>query len=165
MTALATVCLLLTVVPVSEMALPALAGVMLIPVVVELERRYALTAYGTVSLLALFLVPSWEPKLLFIGFFGYYPVIKALIERRCRRATEWVLKLALFNVAAVLVYGALFAFFSLDPAEFAIGGRTMLWLWLLLGNAVFALYDIGLTQAISRYTVAVGPRLRKLFRF
>ena len=164
--ALSVLMLFLTVlVPVSEIGLPALAGVVLIPVVLELGRRAGLTVYAVVSLLALLLVGSWEPKLLYIAFFGYYPVLKAVIEGRCGRVTEWVLKLLVFNVATVAVYWALFTFFSLEADAFTIGGVSLPWVFLLLGNGVFLLYDIGLTRVISAYVRLWSPRLRRLFRF
>jgi hypothetical protein len=164
--ALSVLLLLLTaIVPVSEMGLPAVAGVVLIPVVLELGRKPGLTVYAAVSLLALFLVGSWESKLLYIAFFGYYPILKAVIESRCGRVVEWILKLLVFNAAAITTYWALFTFFSLDPAEFTIGGVSLPWVFLLLGNGVFLLYDIGLTRLISTYVQLWSPRLRRLFRF
>ena len=163
--ALATLFLLLTVVPVSELGLPAVAGVMLSPIVIELGRRYGLTVYVAVSLLALLLVPSWESKLLFVGFFGYYPILKSLIERMRKPVLEWVIKLGLFNATVLLIYWILLSFLGLNAADFTIGGKAAYGLLLLLGNGVFILYDVGLTQVISRYVVTLSPRLRRLFRF
>ncbi len=164
-TALSTLLMLLTVVPVSEIGLPAVAGLLLIPVVIEIDRRYALAAYTAVGLLSLLLVGSWESKLLFIGFFGYYPILKSLIERVGNRIVEWGSKLLLFNAAVLAVYWILISFLSLDTTEFTLGGRPIYIPLLLLGNAVFILYDIGLTRVISRYLAVFSPRLRRLFRF
>ncbi|MBQ9859622.1 MAG: hypothetical protein IJO76_02970 [Clostridia bacterium] len=163
--ALATLAMLLTVVPVSEIGLPAVAGLLLVPTVVELGRRYALSVYVTVCLLSLLLVPAWEPKLLFIGFFGYYPIVKSLIEALRKPVAEWVIKFALFNGTVVGIYWVLLTFLHLDTAAFTIAGKTVYGLLLLLGNGVFLLYDIGLTRVISHYVAVFSPRLRRLFRF
>ena len=163
--ALATLAMLLTVVPVSEIGLPAIAGLLLVPVVVELGRRYAATVYVAVCLLSLLLAPAWEPKLLFVGFFGYYPIVKSLIETLRKPVAEWVLKFALFNIAIVTVYWVLLTFLHLDAAAFTIAGKTAYGLLLVLGNIVFLLYDVGLTRIISTYLAVFSPRIRRLFRF
>ncbi len=163
--ALSLLLLLLTVVPVSEMGLPALAGALLMPVVVELGRRHALAVYGAVSLLSLLLTPSWEAKLLYIAFFGYYPILKAVLERLPSRAAEWGLKLLIFNGAVAVVYGVFTAFLPFDTSAFTIGGVSLPFVFLLAGNGVFILYDIGLSRLITTYLTVLAPRLRQLFRF
>ena len=83
-----------------------------------------------------------EGKALYIAFFGYYPVFKSFIEqRRLPRAAEWVLKLLVFNTATVAAYLIMLRFFGLDPQSFTIGGVPLPWVFLLLGNGVFVLYD------------------------
>lgn len=163
--ALATLLMLLTIVPASEIGLPAVAGALMIPVVIEMGYKAAFSVYGVTGILTLLLVGSWEPKLLFIGFFGYYPILKSLIERLHNRVGEWIIKLVLFNVATVAIYAVLIFLFHLDTAAFSIGGKTAYGLLLAMGNGVFILYDIGLTQLISNYIHRFSPRVRRLFRF
>jgi len=163
--ALSTLLLLLTIVPVSEIGLPALAGVLLVPTVIELNKKYALSVYAAVSLLALLVVPSWEAKLLYVAFFGYYPILKAILEGLHSRLMEWVLKFVVFNAAIIAAYWVLLTFLHLDPATFELGGVPLPWVFLLLGNGVFLLYDIGLSRIIGAYVHGFGPRLRRLFRF
>lgn len=164
-TALSLFLLLLTAIPVADLALPALAGTLLMPIVVELGRRYAFGVYAAVGLLALLLVPSLEAKFLYIGFFGFYPILKELSERLPSRLAEWCLKLLFFNAAILLSYFLMTRFFSLDVTAFSVGGISLPWLFLLLFNAVFVLYDVGLTRLISAYVAYWGPHLRRLFRF
>ena len=72
-------CLLLMfmtgLIPFGTFALPAMAGIVLIVVVVEMGRSTAALVYGAVSLLSLFMCPDKEAAMMFIGFFGCYPVI------------------------------------------------------------------------------------------
>lgn len=163
--ALSLVILALSVIPTAEIGLPAMAGALLFPVVVETSRRHALAVYAAVSLLALLLVVSWEAKLLYIAFFGYYPILKSVIERLSSRVVEWMLKLVVFNVSVVAVYACLLTLFRLDPAMFSIGGVSLPWVFLAAGNGIFILYDIGLSRLIAVYVRVWGPRLRRLFRF
>ncbi len=167
MGALALVCLLLTVFPFATYALPALASVFLMPVVIECGKRWALAVYAAVSLLALLIVSDMEARLLFVFFFGYYPIIKSWAEQR-HRAVEWLCKLGIFNAAVVLAYTVLSAVgFSL--AVFSIPGVALplgvfLAAFLLAGNVIFVLYDIGLTRLLPLYFSRLQPLLRRLFR-
>lgn len=162
--ALALVILLITAVPVTEISLAALAGIVGAPVVIEAGRRAGLLHYAAVSLLALFLVPSVEGKGLYIAFFGYYSVLKAALEgSRLPRPAEWGVKLAVFNAAMVGGYWVMLSFFQLDSDAFTIGGVSLPWVFLLAGNLVFLLYDWCLTRLIALYMIQWHPRIRKLF--
>lgn len=167
--ALALVILLLTLFPFATYALPALAGLCFVPLTVECGKGWALSAYAAVSLLALLLVPDIEAKMLFIAFFGYYPIIKALLERLPNRVWEWLCKTVLFNVAAVLGYAALsLVGFSLDA--FRLEGVELplygfLLAFLVAGNGIFILYDIGITRMLPSYFSRVRPFLCRIFRY
>lgn len=167
MAALALVCLLLTVFPFATYSLPLLASVFLMPVVIECGKRWALVVYIAVGLLALLVVPDMEARLLFVFFFGYYPIVKSWAEQR-PRVVEWLCKLGLFNAAVVLAYVVLSAVgFSLSAFSFP-GVALPLWVFLaaflLAGNVIFILYDIGLTRLLPLYFSRFQPLLRRIFR-
>ncbi len=166
MTALSLVILLATIVPITEISLAALAGIVGMPVVVEAGRKYGLLTYAAVSLLSLLLVPTIEGKALYIAFFGYYPVLKAAVEnRRWRPVAEWGIKLLVFNAATVTAYLVMLTFFSLPADSFTIGGVSLPWVFLLIGNGVFLLYDRCLTGLLTRYLISWQPKVKRLFRF
>lgn len=166
MSALSLLALLLTIFPFSTYALPPLAGAFLIPLVIDCGKKWAFGAYVAVSLLSLFLVSDIESKMLFIGFFGYYPIIKSVLETLRTRFLEWLMKLSLFNITAVTGYTLLSKIgFSLE--EFAVEGVSiplggMLLAFLLAGNVIFILYDIGLTRALPLYFSRFQPLLRRI---
>lgn len=164
--ALSLVILLMTVVPITEISLAALAGLVGIPVIVECGRKYGMIVYAVVSLLALLLIPTLEGKTLYIGFFGYYPVLKSALEaRRLPRVAEWSVKFAVFNAAVIVAYWLMLTVFSLPADSFTIGGVNLPWVFLLLGNVVFFLYDWCLTGLVTKYMRAWQPRVRRLFKF
>lgn len=168
LSAAALLTLILTIFPFATYALPPLAGLFLIPLVIECSKKWAVCAYAAVSLLALPMVPDIEAKMLFIAFFGYYPILKAMLETFKSRVLEWVAKLVLFNAAAVGGYAVLsFIGFSLDV--FRIEGVALplsyvLALFLLAGNVIFVLYDIGVTRLLPLYFVRFQPILRRLLK-
>lgn len=163
---LSVVCMLLTIIPTMEIGLPALAGCLLVLPTIELGTRYGFLCYGATAFLTLLLAPSLEAKVLFLLFFGYYPVLKALIERLHTRILQWVGKLLLFNVTVCGAYWLLIRVFSaVQTDDMALFGVYLPAVLLLLGNMVFLVYDIALTRVISVYLRFGRPRLRKLFRF
>ena len=165
MAALATVFLLLTVVPTAEIALPALAGLTMVPVVIEAGKRAALMTYAGVSVLALLLAPSLESRVLFVAFFGFYPILKAILEGKCRRWVAWVLKFGMFNLCVVAAYAVMLLVLHMDGEMFSVAGVSLPWVFLAAGNLIFLLYDVGMTRVIGWYLVRLRPLIRKRFRF
>ena len=159
--ALALVLLLLTLSPVATVALAAAAAVCGVPVVMEVGRRAALVHFGAVAVLALFLVPAMEGKVLYVAFFGWYTVFKAWLEsKRLSRPVEWGVKLGVFLVSLALA--ALVLWLVLKP--------TIPYHPALLAGAavaacgVFVLYDWGLTRLIGVYATRLHPALSRVFR-
>lgn len=164
--ALAVVVMLLTALPTMQIGLPVVAGALLIVPVVECGVRWGVTGYAATAVLSLILAPSMESKLLFLMFFGYYPVIKALIERLRARPLRILLKLLLFNGAMLLTYFVLLRFTTaIDPQEFTIAGVYLPGVVLAFGNVVFCVYDVALTRLVGLYLRVWQPRVRRWLHF
>jgi hypothetical protein len=156
--------MLLTILPISEMGLPALAGAVLIPIILEIGVKWGWMSYACVALLSLLITPSMEAKVLFIAFFGYYPVLKALIERLRKIWLEWIIKLAVFNLTMIGAYWIMLTFLGLPADSFEIFGLDLPFVILAIGNVAFVLYDIALTGVITTYLRVLQPKLARLFR-
>lgn len=161
--ALAVVCMLLTAFPYATYGLPALAGIMLLPVALECGSRWAVGSYAVVSMLAFLLAPDMEAKLLFVLFLGYYPTLKLWLDG-LNKLPQWLLKLGLFNAAAVGGYLLLLFVFELDPDTFQLFGMNLPLVFLLLGNVVFWVYDRGLSNGILIYETRWRDRISHLWR-
>ena len=99
-------------------------------------------------------------------FFGYYPVIKALIERLRAKPLRIFLKLLLFNGMMLLTYFVLLRFTTaIDPQEFTIAGVYLPGVVLAFGNVVFLVYDVALTRLIGLYLRVWQPRVRRWLHF
>ena len=57
-------------------AAPMLAAFLLVPVLEEYGRKYALLLYAATSVLAVLLVPDKELALFYVLVLGYYPMLK-----------------------------------------------------------------------------------------
>jgi hypothetical protein len=164
--ALSVSIMLLTIIPTLEISLPVLAGILLTVIVLEIGVKWGITAYAVVGILSLLIAPSVESKLLFVGFFGYYPILKCYIERLRFAGWRWVIKLAVFNIAIVAVYVFLLKVTTaIQTDDFTLFGVYLPMVLLLVGNGIFVLYDIALSRLISAYVYIWQFRLHKMFRF
>ena len=103
MAALATVLLFLTgVAPMATLALPAIAGCLVIPVVVEAGLAWGFGMYGVCSVLSFLLASDREAFLFYLLFFGHYPALFAVLGRIGNKVARYVAKFLVFNAAMAL---------------------------------------------------------------
>lgn len=163
--ALSTAVLFLTgVLPVATLAAPALAGLFLIAVVAETDIKHGFGTYFVVCVLAALVAPDREAALIFVLFFGYYPVLYGLLSRMKNVPVRYLLKFLLFNFAMVL--DAVLAVFVLGiPAEeFFAQGRLFAAVLLIAANVVFAIYDFSINGLIVFYIRRLHPFVRKYLK-
>ncbi|MDP4119653.1 MAG: hypothetical protein Q8876_01165 [Bacillota bacterium] len=150
--ALCMVCMLITnVFPFGTYALPAIAGMLLIFIVIEFSHKWALLVYLSVSILSVFLTADKEAVLFFIVIFGIYPIIKGKIEVLHSKVIQWIFKLIMFNIGAVIAYFVSIYILMIPKDSYNIFDLNLPLVFLLIGNIVFVLYDKGLTNLIIKY--------------
>ena len=163
--ALSVVIMFLTgVVPIATIAIPALAGCLLIPVVAECGIKWGAGVFGVVSLLAFFLTTDREAFLIYLLFFGYYPVLYATLDKIKSKVLKYALKFIIFNLAAVgetlivtFVFGIPFETISF------LGAFTPVVL-LILANITFILYDYALKGLIIMYFAKLHKTAARLLK-
>lgn len=140
-------------IPFATYALPAMAGIVLIAVVIENGVRTSVLVYLAVSILSVFIVPDREAAVMFIFFFGYYPIIKSKLERIKPRLLEYLVKLSIFNFMIVLSYMLIIYVMGMPDILSELGefGKYSAYILLGLGNVVFLIYDFALTNIIALY--------------
>ncbi len=171
-TALSVVILIPSAMQVFVYALPAMAGMLTMFAVVEIDKKWAIGSYVATSLIGLLFVANKEAVMYYVAFFGYYPVVKALLESKLPRVPEYILKFLIFNVSIILSGVVLVKVFGMPyndllgiDGESAFFTRYALSIMLGLGNAVFILYDVALTRLLTAYIYVWQKRFHKLFRF
>lgn len=164
--ALSLVVLFLTgIVPFATYSLPCIAGFLLVTTMVECGDSWAWLSYVAISFLAIILTPDREAALMYVIFFGYYPMLKKYLERIPSRLLEWTSKILLFIAAVTAGYfGAVYLlgmnYLLKEANEF---GRYSLLAMLGLGTIVFLLYDIALTRVISVYILYLRKKIFRRF--
>ena len=163
MAALATAILMMGgVIPAATFVGPALAGIMLIPVLLEGGRRMALGAWVAVSALSLMLCADKEAALLF-AFLGWYPVAKWPLEAKLPGWRSLPVKLLLWNACAGAMAALIFFVLPMDQviAEYREMGRVMLAAFILMANITLVLYDRLLNTLAILYVKKLRPKLFK----
>ena len=159
--ALCTVLLFMTgMFPFSTYALPALAGLLMVTVAVETGPSWAFTLYVAVSILSFIMTPDKEAMLMFVMFFGHYPITKFQLEKVKPKILSVLLKFICFNACIVVSYFIIIYLFRMQEilAEFGEFGKYSVYILLGLGNLLFVAYDFALTQITRAYIYWFRPR-------
>ena len=160
--ALCLVLMLLTsVIPFGTYAFPALAGMLLVLLVFNLGFPHAAAVYVITAVLSFLLVADKEAALLFAVFLGYYPIVKGLIEKIKSKAAQYIIKLLLFNAAMIGAFFIGTSLLSIPKESFNIFGVYLPWVFLVIGNAVFVIYDLCITRLVTIYLIKWHNRLNK----
>lgn len=162
--ALSVVIMMLTIIPVMTYTAPAFAGIMLMIVVIEINKKWAFGVYAAVGILSLLLATDKEAAVMYVAFFGYYPVIKAVLESKLPRIAEWIVKFLIFNVTMVASYLVLIGVFGISMEDMNELGKYGPLILLALGNVVFLVFDIAITRIATLYIIKWQKQFRRLFK-
>lgn len=173
MVGLSVIILMPTIIGVFVYALPLIASVLILICVIELGKNWAFGVYTAVSILGLLLIPNKEAVVYYIAFFGYYPIIKAILEgKNMPRILEYILKFLIFNVSMIASVLLLVNLFGMPLAqimgtegESGFFAKYAVYILLALGNLVFPLLDFAIGQYATVYLRVWQKKLRKLFPF
>ena len=158
---LSVVLILFSYFPYLTYAIPALTGLIIMIPVVEAGKKWALGAYLSASVL-IFIFGEPESKILYISFFGYYPILKSVFEQINKPVIEWLLKLAVFNAAALVSYFILSFVFNITFDDFGKLGQYGAYIFLVAANIVFVIYDIGVSRVAGLYMYRLHTKIKKL---
>lgn len=162
--ALSVVIMMLTIIPVMTYAAPAFAGIMLMLIVIEINKKWAFGVYAAVGILSLLLATDKEASVMYVAFFGYYPIIKAVLESKLPRVLEWIVKFLIFNVTMVAAYFVLIRVFGISMEDMNELGKYGPLILLGMGNVVFLVFDIAITRIATLYLLKWQKQFRKLFK-
>lgn len=163
MAALATAFMLTSFFPYLTYAIPAIAGLFIMVTLLEAGWKWAFGAYLSSAVLV-FLTAEPESGLMYVFFFGYYPIVKALLEKIRKSFIEWPIKLIVFNGAVLLIYMVLAKVMNIEMdsmGEFMKYGTAIL---LAAGNIVFILYDIAVSRMAMFYFSMVQPKIKRFLK-
>ena len=161
--ALSVVVMLTSHFPYLTYAIPAIAGLFMLVVVIECGLSWGFGTY-IASAAIVFAVGEQQATLLYIMFLGYYPILKSIIEKLKSQAIEWVLKLICFNAAAIAFYYVSTLVFGISFDDFGDWGKYGALLFLALCNVAFVLYDIGISRIASYYMFTLHDKIKRIMK-
>ena len=136
------------------LATAAVASVGVIIAIIELGKSYGIMVYVATTALSLLLLPIKDPALFYALSFGYYPIIKLLIEKITYRPISYLLKGIVFTAAfSVLFYIAV---------KFLVPGTNLMKYLIFIYPAalvVFFVFDYALSKLIRSYVFNLRKRL------
>lgn len=163
--AVSVIVMMLTgLVPIASIALPAIAGCLLIPVVAEFGAKWGFGVFAVCALVSLIMVPDREAMLFYILFFGYYPVLYAVLNRINSKVLRYIVKFVIFNAAFLLELWLSVKVLGIPFEEIEILGKFTLAVFLILGNLMFFIYDYAMNGLVLMYIRRFRDKIIKIFR-
>ena len=153
--------LLCSIIPFGTYAFPAFAGILLTVIVINLGYGWAFAVYLVTAVLSFLLVTDKEAALNYTAFFGFYPIIKSLIERLRSKAVQYLIKYAVFNACIIAAFYIGIFLLSVPRESFNLFGVYLPWVFLLIGNIFFIIYDLCVTRLVTLYLLKWHNRLNK----
>ncbi|MBO5274880.1 MAG: hypothetical protein IJA85_01655 [Clostridia bacterium] len=136
-----------SVITVLDLTMTAIASLIVVFCVIELNGYYPWLTYGVTAILAILLLPNKLTGVIYLCFGGLYPILKANFERY-HYVVSWILKLSVFNTG--LLIAILISQFLLHLGD---EGLELTLPVLAVGNLVFVLYDVAMTRLITLYLI------------
>lgn len=142
-------------------AFPCFSGMLLVAIVIEFSAKWAYSAYGAVSLLSLFMAGDKEAVIYFIAFFGFYPILKSSLEKIKSKPLQYIVKYAIFNLCIVSAFFVAKFVLMIPDEEFTLFGVYIPWIFLIIANIFFILYDRCVTVMVLNYVHRIRNKIFK----
>ncbi|HYE10576.1 MAG TPA: hypothetical protein VEF53_10405 [Patescibacteria group bacterium] len=137
--------------PTGKLGLYALASLTIAVAVVELDIKLGAVVYTAAAILIFLLTGNINTLLLFVLFFGSYPLLKYYIEKQRSAALEMILKFTAFNLLAILGFYLFKLLFGISPINLGNFSVGMILGLAAGGQVVFLIYDYILSRLIYYY--------------
>lgn len=150
--------------PLATFCAPAIAGILIMPIVIEYGGKSGILLYISISLLSVFIAADKEMAFIFIFFLGYYPLLKTVLEKIKPAILKLFIKLIIFNAAICSMYALLMVIFPVDAVMQQLeGGWWFIAGLLFLGNITFIIYDFAVARIVGIYCSVWREKLLKMF--
>lgn len=126
--------------------------------VIEIGGKYPWLIYCVVSVLSLLILPQKFSAVVYVGFFGWYPIAKSFFEK-FNPILSWIFKLLSFNACYILIGVICARFLMLEDT--AIFGKNAYYIAMaLLGNCAFLALDYMMKIAATLYKIKLRKQMK-----
>lgn len=164
-TALSVVLMLLgSVLYIFTYAVPMLLGILITMLKKTFGKGTAFSVYLATAFISFLLVSDKECVLMYVLFFGYYPIIKPHLEKIKPKPLSYLLKFLIFNASVIIIELISVYVFGIPFFEDGVFSKTILCMFALLMNIIFFMYEFLLKYYLLIYEKKLEKRIIKLFR-
>lgn len=151
--------------PVFYIIMPMLCGILVTVMAAETSTWWGFLMYLAVGTLSLFVTPNKDAALIFIVFFGHYPLIRPYIRRIRIKPLGYLLRLILFNVCMIAFFFITVYLFGMDDLLEQMGDFGKYGGLVLLGtaNLMFISYDYLMDISMELYKQKLHPKISGKF--
>lgn len=144
-----------SLIEVLDMSAAVLASVGCIFAAIEFGGAYPWLIYAVTGVLSLILVPNPISALMYILFFGFYPIIKLRLDKKGRLA-RLILKELAFNLSLAVLLILWKFVFSAGAEE----SPVLYVVFIILAEIAFPVYDLALSKLSLMYFAKIRPKIR-----
>ena len=135
-----------SLIEVLSLTVAVIASICVIFTVIELGGKYPYLVFAVTATLGMLLAPGKSAPLAYLCFLGWYPILKAILERHLPPLWCWVVKILVFNAGLAVLLVITLKVLTLYTVP-----HLWYYAFLPLFTPVFVLYDVALTRLISLY--------------
>ena len=148
-------------VPILTYCAPLFACIFLVPVMEELNKKWAWMTWTAASLLSLILCADKEAAFFYM-FIGYYPMLKPFLDRIWNKPLRMLAKLGVFSFAIVGMYALLYYVIRLDVVMQDMQSVSLIINIVYIAVMVLILmcFDFILRYISRFYRVRIKPKLK-----
>lgn len=142
------------VIPTGQLGFAAVASLFVAASTIDIGASWGAGVWIAASVLGFVLSPESSAAWMFALFFGYYPIVKLLSEKRFPKIGAWIAKYLVFYIGL---------FSALIIAGVAGGFVDKYGVWIipvaiLGGGAIFFAFDIGYGRLVEYYKLRISRK-------
>lgn len=142
--------------------MPLVASLVMIILLDSISQKSALFTFISTSIISFILLNDKECVLLYILFFGYYPLIRDKINDIKPKFLSYLLKFITFNAAMVLTQVLCVYVFGIPFDDML--GKWGIVLFVLCLNLVFVVFDKLYTLLLRLYRIMLKKKVEKYIK-
>lgn len=142
---------------------PIMTGLFMIMLKKTFNKSCAVCTYFATSLLCIMLVTDKDCMLMYVMFFGFYPIIHERLDSIKPKPLSVIVKYLIFNVLMVSEQLILLYVFHVPIFE-KEAGKYIFIAFMLLLNLLFFCYQIMLKKLEYLYNTRLEKKVKKYFR-
>lgn len=142
--------------------MPLVASLVMIILLDSISQKSALLTFVSTSIISFILLNDKECVLLYVLFFGYYPLIRDKINEIKPKFLSYLLKFITFNAAMVLTQVLCVYVFGIPFDDML--GKWGIVVFVLCLNLVFVVFDKLYTLLLKLYRIKLKKKVEKYIK-